>query len=212
MQQEHEKIARLFEQQLSLSGQFHYSLQGVQRDESIDAVEDFVSNHPSGHCEYFATALAMMLRSQGIPSRVVTGLSLRRVGPAGRVLPSAAIARPRLGRGLSRSTASSAVAPPRRSAAVVLAAAGCGWTERPATTWARPPPTARRWARWEARWHSFQHYWEHYIADMDNKKQQESVYEPIQRALSEFDRRPVQLERLARDFAGAWDALARTAG
>ncbi len=71
--EQHEKIARLFQRQLSSSGQFHYSLQPVQRDESIDAIEDFVSNNPSGHCEYFATALALMLRSQGIPSRVMLG-------------------------------------------------------------------------------------------------------------------------------------------
>ena len=69
----HYEVARWFEQQLSSSGQFHYSLQGPERDTSIDAIEDFVSNNPRGHCEYFATALALMLRSQGIPSRVVLG-------------------------------------------------------------------------------------------------------------------------------------------
>ena len=29
--------------------------------------------HKEGHCEYFAGALAMMLRSQGIPARVAIG-------------------------------------------------------------------------------------------------------------------------------------------
>ncbi|KKK82811.1 hypothetical protein LCGC14_2799660, partial [marine sediment metagenome] len=48
-------------------------LAAVIRDESIDPCEDFVANNPSGHCEYFATALALMLRSRGIPSRVVVG-------------------------------------------------------------------------------------------------------------------------------------------
>ena len=69
----HYEVARWFEQQLSSSGQFQYTLQGPERDTSIDAIEDFVSNNPRGHCEYFATALALMLRSQGIPSRVVLG-------------------------------------------------------------------------------------------------------------------------------------------
>jgi hypothetical protein len=70
---EHYEIARFFERQLSSSGQFQYSLQGQERDPSIDAIEDFVSNNPRGHCEYFATALALMLRSQNIPTRVVLG-------------------------------------------------------------------------------------------------------------------------------------------
>ena len=71
------EIAHQFERQLASSGDFHYSLQGQPRDESIDAIDDFVSDHPQGDCEYFATALALMLRSQGIPSPVVVlGLSL----------------------------------------------------------------------------------------------------------------------------------------
>lgn len=45
----------------------------VSRDRSIDAVEDFFANHRTGHCSYFASALALMLRSQGIPARVVVG-------------------------------------------------------------------------------------------------------------------------------------------
>jgi protein-glutamine gamma-glutamyltransferase len=39
----------------------------------IDPIEDFVANHRTGHCEYFASALALMLRSQGVPARVVVG-------------------------------------------------------------------------------------------------------------------------------------------
>ena len=38
-----------------------------------DPVEDFVMNHKTGHCQFFASALALMLRSQGIPSRIVSG-------------------------------------------------------------------------------------------------------------------------------------------
>lgn len=45
----------------------------IQRDTTLDPIEDFVANHRRGHCEYFASALAMMLRSQSIPSRLVVG-------------------------------------------------------------------------------------------------------------------------------------------
>ena len=42
-------------------------------DRSIDPVQDFLVNRKKGHCEYFASALALLLRSVNIPSRVVNG-------------------------------------------------------------------------------------------------------------------------------------------
>jgi transglutaminase-like putative cysteine protease len=38
-----------------------------------DPLSDFLFNVRAGHCEYFATAMAVMLRTQGIASRVVNG-------------------------------------------------------------------------------------------------------------------------------------------
>jgi protein-glutamine gamma-glutamyltransferase len=58
------------------SGEFRYSLGGVERNPKIDPIEDFVTEHRQGHCEYFATALTLMLRSQGIPARMVSGFML----------------------------------------------------------------------------------------------------------------------------------------
>lgn len=55
------------------SGRYQYSLDPLERPKEIDPVEDFVMNRPQGHCEYFAGALALMLRAVGIPSRVVLG-------------------------------------------------------------------------------------------------------------------------------------------
>ena len=43
------------------------------RRRDVDPVEDFVANHHMGHCKYFASALVLMLRSQGIPARLVVG-------------------------------------------------------------------------------------------------------------------------------------------
>jgi protein-glutamine gamma-glutamyltransferase len=65
--------ARLLEQKLATSDQFHYSLNRPDYDPSLDPIEDFVSKHPRGNCEYFATALALMLRSQKIPARMISG-------------------------------------------------------------------------------------------------------------------------------------------
>lgn len=65
--------ARLLAQRLRDSGEFAYSKQPLARTPNVDPIEDFLANHRRGHCEYFASALAMMLRSRGIPSRIVVG-------------------------------------------------------------------------------------------------------------------------------------------
>jgi Transglutaminase-like superfamily len=55
-------------------GVYQYSLNlNFTRDPALDPVEDFVANHRTGHCEYFASALVLMLRSQGIPARMIVG-------------------------------------------------------------------------------------------------------------------------------------------
>ncbi|MEX0937383.1 MAG: DUF3488 and transglutaminase-like domain-containing protein [Pirellulales bacterium] len=65
--------SRALEAYLRDSGRFVYSLAPPQRDPTIDPVEDFIVNNPSGHCEYFASAMTLMLRSVGISSRMVIG-------------------------------------------------------------------------------------------------------------------------------------------
>ena len=65
--------ARYLESKFTNSDRFAYSLAGQPREKGVDPIEDFVVNMPLGHCEYFATALALMLRSQGVHARVVNG-------------------------------------------------------------------------------------------------------------------------------------------
>ena len=65
--------AKYLEKKLAKSGLFRYSLQGQNRDLKIDPIEDFVTKNRAGHCEYFATTLTLMLRSQKIPARMVVG-------------------------------------------------------------------------------------------------------------------------------------------
>ena len=55
------------------SGEFRYSLQQETTDPNLDPVEDFLINRRTGHCEYFASALALLLRSIDIPCRVING-------------------------------------------------------------------------------------------------------------------------------------------
>jgi protein-glutamine gamma-glutamyltransferase len=65
--------ARALERFLRESGQFHYTLKMEQKDLQLDPVEDFLVNRKEGHCEYFASALALLLRSIDIPARMVNG-------------------------------------------------------------------------------------------------------------------------------------------
>ncbi|MCH2181172.1 MAG: DUF3488 and transglutaminase-like domain-containing protein [Mariniblastus sp.] len=57
------------------TNQFSYTLdfQDIPRTEGLDPVEDFFKNHRTGHCQLFASALTIMLRSQDIPARLVVG-------------------------------------------------------------------------------------------------------------------------------------------
>ncbi len=66
-------MARRLVQHLRDSGEFGYTLDMSVTDPSIDAVEDFLFNRKQGHCEYFASALGLMLRAVDIPARLVSG-------------------------------------------------------------------------------------------------------------------------------------------
>jgi protein-glutamine gamma-glutamyltransferase len=55
-----------------LRSSYRYSTQLLDREVS-DPLAHFLFDRGKGHCEYFASALAVMLRSEDIPSRVVTG-------------------------------------------------------------------------------------------------------------------------------------------
>ncbi|HEX8500112.1 MAG TPA: DUF3488 and transglutaminase-like domain-containing protein [Pyrinomonadaceae bacterium] len=52
-------------------GAYGYSLE--MRAKGADPLSDFLFNVRAGHCEYFATAMAVMLRTLGVPTRVVNG-------------------------------------------------------------------------------------------------------------------------------------------
>lgn len=54
-----------------LQNDYKYSLD--MKAKGDDPLADFLFNVREGHCEYFSTAMAVMLRTQGIASRVVNG-------------------------------------------------------------------------------------------------------------------------------------------
>lgn len=56
---------------------FRYTLDNPS-GRAANPLEDFLDRTQAGHCEYFASAMALMLRARGVPARVVNGY---RLGP-----------------------------------------------------------------------------------------------------------------------------------
>jgi hypothetical protein len=71
--QKREKIARALCKHLRDSGEYTYTLDLRREDHSIDPTEDFLRNVKQGHCQRYAAGLTLMLRSLGIPARIVKG-------------------------------------------------------------------------------------------------------------------------------------------
>ncbi|MCH2203990.1 MAG: transglutaminaseTgpA domain-containing protein, partial [Fuerstiella sp.] len=63
------------------SGNFRYSLDVPRTTSGMDPAEDFLLNHRTGHCQYFASACALMLQSLNIPARIVNGFKGGDVNP-----------------------------------------------------------------------------------------------------------------------------------
>ncbi|HEY7183967.1 MAG TPA: DUF3488 and transglutaminase-like domain-containing protein [Blastocatellia bacterium] len=67
------EIARRIENYLRSS--YGYTLD-LRRVEEGDPVADFLFNTREGHCEYFASAMVLMLRSRRVPARLVNGFQM----------------------------------------------------------------------------------------------------------------------------------------
>jgi transglutaminase-like putative cysteine protease len=65
-----------------LHRRFTYSLT-LERRTTLPPLEEFLFESRRGNCEYFASALAVMLRTLGIPARVVTGFQRGEWNPYG---------------------------------------------------------------------------------------------------------------------------------
>ena len=55
-----------------LRSDFEYSLE-LDNSSRMHPIESFLTRSRKGHCEYFASSLALLLRAQGVPTRVVSG-------------------------------------------------------------------------------------------------------------------------------------------
>jgi hypothetical protein len=67
-------LAKALERQLANSPEeYGYTLDRPRQNMALDPTVDFVCNTKEGHCGLYASALSLMLRTQGIPARVVIG-------------------------------------------------------------------------------------------------------------------------------------------
>jgi protein-glutamine gamma-glutamyltransferase len=169
--------ARRLESRLRDSGQFSYSLAPQSREQQLDPIEDFVAHHPQGHCEYFATALALMLRSQGIPSRIVVGYKCDEFNQLGGFFQV---------RQLHAHTWVEAYLAPdnlpgdlngpewRRGAWLRLDATpgGADSPQAGASSWLAPVAAGFGW---------LESLWDNYIMEMDRSRQYRAIYEPLVR-------------------------------
>ncbi|MCC6425540.1 MAG: DUF3488 domain-containing protein [Phycisphaerales bacterium] len=65
-----------------LRGKFAYTTDIASPNPGQDPIEWFLTTERRGHCEYFASALAAMCRSVGIPARVIAGYVATEYDPA----------------------------------------------------------------------------------------------------------------------------------
>lgn len=69
----HAAVAKAFCEYFASSGDFTYTLDLTRIDKTLDPIEDFILNVRAGHCQRFASALAVCLRTLGVPSQLVLG-------------------------------------------------------------------------------------------------------------------------------------------
>jgi transglutaminase-like putative cysteine protease len=174
-----EARARALESYLRDGNRFTYTLQQGVTNRSIDPVADFLLNRRAGHCEYFASALALMLRAAGIPSRVVNGFK----GGDWNTLGQAMLVR--------KKHAHSWVE-------AYLGQSGRGWRRHP--LWLRldgTPAAAQAEAvasvgstgrRFRNVGDFLRYVWVFYIVGFDAERQQRAIYAPIAQLIQEVRR------------------------
>ncbi len=151
--------ARQIVRYLRDSGTFRYTLEippRAARDK--DPVLEFLQDRQTGHCQYFATALALLLRADGIPSRVVGGFK----------------------GGEENNLTGYFDVQQRHAHAWVEADIDGHWITLDATPADRAKAVAKAGSWFEA-WKSFfTDFWHKYVTGLDYNNQKTMVFDPLQ--------------------------------
>lgn len=180
--------AKRLESYLRDSGRFSYTMDPPQRPPGVDPLEDFVTAQPSGHCEFFAGALTMMLRSVDIRSRIVLGYRGGEYNVVGNFYQF---------QQLHAHSWVEAYIPPENVPAGRFtsertradAARNGAWLQLDGT----PSGSIVQSSSSNSRWFEIiqitdyvRFLWSNYVVGMDSMRQQESIYHPVVEALSDF--------------------------
>ena len=144
---------------------YGYSLNMAVVDPNSDPVEEFLFVRKKGHCEYFASALALMLRAVHIPARLVTGFK---------------------GADFHQSEGYYEVQQ-RHGHVWVEAWVDNQWIVLDATPQARDEAVrnvASQAGFWKNARTSIQSMWSTYVVSLSLNRQQETLYEPLQGSVS----------------------------
>lgn len=188
------EIASALESYLRDSGEYQYSLDLSIVDPNVDPVEDFLFNRKSGHCEYFATALALMLRSANVPTRIVSGYK----------------------GGIPHSVSGRSVLEVQQKFAHLWVEAWFekeGWTTFDATPMepralSIASVTAKKTSLWAEMQSTLSGLWSENVLNMTLDRQEESIYKPIRElaySLSKFAQQLITSPRSA--AATLWNLL-----
>lgn len=162
-----EEMAARIETYLRDSGNFRYSLNSSVINVSLDPVEDFLFNRKEGHCEYFASALALMLRAVGIPARLVSGFKGGEINSFSGVFE----------------------VQERHAHAWVEAAIDKKWVVMDATPASERSASVDQFAPAIRAWHElvslFKQKWTDLIVNMNFAQQQKSLYGPLKESIVE---------------------------
>ncbi|MGA2796661.1 MAG: DUF3488 and transglutaminase-like domain-containing protein [Thermoguttaceae bacterium] len=172
--------ARYLERKLSASGLFSYSLESQNRDSAMDPIEDFVTNHRAGHCEFFATALTLMLRSQQIPARMVVGYRTDEWNEIGQCYQV---------RQLHAHTWVECYLRPSQIPRELLHGEGF-WRWSDYGGWLQLDPTPESVVKSQSSWFSpigktlqwFDSAWSYYVVELNYERQRNAIFQPIVRA------------------------------
>ncbi len=189
--------ARLLESRFWDAGRFQYSLEETPRDAGTDPIEDFATRHPQGNCEYFASALALMLRSLDIPARLVVGFRADEFSELSGTY--------RVRQAHAHAWVEAYVPPQRLPTGAARPDGIFDWSHG---AWLRLDPTpsfstrprgvaglTRQVENWLTLLHSF---WRDHVLSMSATRQREALYRPL----------VVQVRQAAADLTnpGTWDA------
>lgn len=163
------------------SSDYSYSLSTEVVDPELDPVEDFLFNTRQGHCQYFASALTLLLRANGIPARLVVGY-----------------------KGAEPNSATGFNEVQRRHAhAWVEAWYDNVWTTLDAVPAERDEEVRRYRSKrgfWGNARDSLSSLWSNYFVSMSIEKQQTSLYDPLNRAWTEVRGMAESFMAVIRDF------------